>query len=141
MDIVGEKVASLPPGLESLWCELHRRLSSGQPVRAVTLGPLDEEQRTALADFFGHEVLPDAVTKARLDEVERTLLAATGLTVRVAVGPIGDRRAEQRRRESERDVLWDWLFGHEVVRAQPALMVWAESAKRSGLIAGSGPKR
>ncbi|MFI1920506.1 TIGR02679 family protein [Nocardia sp. NPDC020380] len=131
----------LSPGLEPLWRELHRRLSSGQTVSRVTVGPLGEEERTALAEFFGMQRLPGEFTTVAMSTLEPILFAATGSTVRTVierlVGPIDDRASERRRSAAERKDLWDWLIGHEVVRAQPALAGWAEATKRSGLIAGS----
>ncbi|HEY4006944.1 MAG TPA: hypothetical protein VGM60_17405, partial [Pseudonocardia sp.] len=47
-----------PDGAEPLWRAAHQRLSSGQPVSAVQVGPLSDEQRGALADLLGLSRLP-----------------------------------------------------------------------------------
>lgn len=131
----------LSPGLAPLWRELHRRLSSGQAVRRVTVGPLADDERTAIADFFGWARLPVEFATVDMDSLEQVLVAATGSTVRSVVeqivAPIGDRAAERRHADAERKQLWDWLAGHEVVRAQPALLGWVTATRRSGLLHGS----
>ncbi|WP_033263446.1 TIGR02679 family protein [Amycolatopsis vancoresmycina] len=120
---------------------MHARLSSGLPVRRIKVGPLDLDQRTAVADLLGSARLPGEhvdITLAKLDEL---LLDRTGLTTREVVaqlvGPIGDRAAERRRATDRRTALWDWLAAHPVVTAQPALAGWVGGIRRAGLIDGS----
>ncbi|MFB8004800.1 TIGR02679 family protein [Nocardia sp. NPDC056000] len=131
----------LDPGLAQLWREVHRRLSSGQAVRRVTVGPLAELERTATAEFFGWERLPMEFATVEMDSLESAVVAVTGLSVRSVVeqivGPIGDRSAERREAAAERKLLWDWLNEHAVVAAQPALLGWAAAMRRSGLVRGS----
>ncbi|WP_309231755.1 TIGR02679 family protein [Nocardia sp. SYP-A9097] len=107
----------------------------------MKVGPLDEHERIAFADFFGLERLPGEFAVVDMDSLEPVVSASTGSTVRSVVeqlvGPIGDRAAERREEEAERNQLWDWLTEHDVVRAQPALLGWAAAMRRAGLIRGS----
>lgn len=41
------------PALMPLWKAVHDRMSSGRQVSRVKAGPLDEEQRSAVADLPG----------------------------------------------------------------------------------------
>lgn len=132
---------SLSPALMPLWSAVHARLSSGRPVTRVRVGPLDLDQRTAIADLLGAQRLPGeylTVGLARLDEV---LLDRTGQDTREVVtqliGPIRDRAAELRETRAARAELWDWLASHPVVAAQPALTEWAAEIRRAGLVDGS----
>lgn len=127
--------------LRPLWEAVHHRLSSGHPVSRVRIGPLDAEQRTAVADLLGLDRLPPerpTIGLARLDEVLRE---ATGRDTRAVVadllGPVGDRAADRARGEAERARLWRWLADHPVVAGQPALRDWAAHLRRSGLVNGS----
>ncbi len=116
-------------------------MSSGRPVTRVKIGPLDPEQRSAVADFFGMARYPPEFVSLSLSAVEVVLQEATGSSVREVVerlvGPIGDRSADRARAAAERKMLWDWLADHKVVRAQPALESWVEATRRAGLIGGS----
>ncbi|MVU82284.1 TIGR02679 family protein [Nocardia sp. ET3-3] len=120
---------------------MHRRLSSGRAVARVRVGPLDEGQRTAIADFFGMAYLPGEFVSVAVPEVEAVVREVTGSSLREVVagieGPIGDRAADRERVMGERNSLWEWLFEHEVVRDQPALLEWAEATRRAGVIGGS----
>ncbi|WP_405139422.1 TIGR02679 family protein [Nocardia sp. NBC_01388] len=124
-----------------LWYELHRRLSSGQVVRRVKVGPLNEDERSAFADFFGWERSPGEFAVVEMDSLEPIVSAVTGSTVRSVVeqvvGPIGDRAADRSLAAAERKQLWDWLTEHEVVHAQPALLGWVSAMRRTGLVRGS----
>ncbi|MEV6769671.1 TIGR02679 family protein [Nocardia sp. NPDC051030] len=134
-------VRQLSPALGPLWVALHRRLSTGHSVMRVKVGPLDDEQRAAIADFFGMARLPGEFVMIAMRDVEQVLLDATGVTVREAVaeliGPVGDRATEKRNADEARQELWHWLTDHEVVRAQPVLKTWAEATRRNGLIGRS----
>ncbi|MET7770288.1 TIGR02679 family protein [Nocardia sp. NPDC005366] len=134
-------VVRLSHHLAPLWSVLHARLSSGRPVRRVKVGPLTTEQQSALADLLGLARLPGEYSMVGLDEVDAALSDVAGCDVRTAlhhlIGPIPDRSAERAAATEERNRLWEWLFDHEVVRAQPALEIWAETTRRNGLIAGS----
>ena len=44
--------------LRPLWQAVHERLSSGRAVSRVHVGPLDDDQREALADLLGMDRLP-----------------------------------------------------------------------------------
>ncbi|WP_227996191.1 TIGR02679 family protein [Nocardia australiensis] len=135
------RTGDLSPALVPLWQALHARLSTGQVVKQVKVGPLDSEQRAALADFLGKERLPGEYVTVVLAQVDAVLREVTGYTayevVERLLGPIRDRAAERRTAEVARDQLWAWLSQHEVVGAQPALESWVRSTKKSGLIAGS----
>ncbi|WP_328371170.1 TIGR02679 family protein [Streptomyces sp. NBC_00445] len=129
------------PELRPLWHTLHHRLSSGRPVTRVRLGPLDDAQREALADFLGLDRLPDSRPSIPLARVEEAVTELSGRTVRETVtelvGPLDDRAGERRRQEGERAQLWAWLDGHDTVRAQPALADWTASCRAVGLVGGS----
>ncbi len=127
--------------LRPVWRAAHERLSSGQPVSRIRLGPLMEEQRAALADLLGLDRLPPetvTVSVARLDEV---LIEAVGLPLRDVVaelvGPIGNRAQEREAQGKERADLWVWLKRSDVVVGQPALNDWVEAVRRGGLVEGS----
>ncbi|MEU6584634.1 hypothetical protein [Nocardia sp. NPDC046763] len=115
---------SLPPGLAPLWRELHRRLSSGQTVSRLRVRPLDEPERIAIAEFFGMPRLPGGFAMVAMDTFEKVLFAATGSTVRAAVGrivdPIGDRGVERLRAAMER-------IGIDDVRSRLRSVGWLES--------------
>lgn len=123
-----------------LWQAFHTRLSSGRPVRTVRVGPLNDEQRAALADLLGLSRLPGAHTQVSLSDVDGLLapldLSAAAVTAAVC-GPIGNAAADQSARAAAREELWGWLTQHHMVRAQPALKRWADDVRRRGLIDGS----
>ncbi|WSP86919.1 TIGR02679 family protein [Streptomyces sp. NBC_01235] len=129
------------PRLRPVWQAVHERLSSGRPVSGVRLGPLDDEEREALADLLGLDRLPDQRPTVRLARLEDAVAEAGGGTVRdlvtQVIGPLGDREAERRRSEDERAALWAWLEAHDTVRAQPALTDWAAHCRAQGLVDGS----
>jgi uncharacterized protein (TIGR02679 family) len=132
------------PALRPLWQALHERLSSGRPVSRVRIGPLDDEQREALADLLGLDRLPEITPFVALARLEEAVTDAGGRTVRDVVvglvGPLDDRAAARQRRKDERDELWAWLEGHETVRSQPALGEWVAHCRNGGLIDGSVPR-
>lgn len=127
--------------LAPLWRAVHRRMSSGKPVTRVRVGPLDERQRTALADLLGTERLPGEYHEVRVDALDALLTAAVGVGAREAVtllvGPLADRAQERAESARERAELWEWLFAHPVVTAQPVFREWAEVARRGGVLGGS----
>ncbi|MFB9908492.1 TIGR02679 family protein [Allokutzneria oryzae] len=131
----------LSPALRPLWQAVHARLSTGRPVSRIRVGPLDLDQRTAIADLLGSARLPGDnvdITLARLDQVlrERTGRDARDLVTQL-IGPVGDRAAQRREAAARRAELWDWLATHPVISAQPALTDWAAGVRRAGLIDGS----
>jgi len=146
------------PELRPVWQAVHDRLSTGRPVTRVRPGPLDEDQREALADLLGLDRLPDvrpSVPLSRLEEavqeaaqeavaavaVQEVVPEGDGHALRQFVidliGPLGDRAADRRRHEEARAELWTWLAGHDTVRAQPALGAWAAACRSAGLVNGS----
>jgi len=129
------------PALAPLWRAVHERLSSGLPVRTVRVGPLDDEQRAALADLLGLDRLPAEIAAVSVAKLDQVLLESVGAGVRevvsALVGPVADRAADRSLAAEQRSALWDWLAGHEVVRAQPVLADWVASLRRAGLVAGS----
>ncbi|MEU3567279.1 TIGR02679 family protein [Kitasatospora sp. NPDC036755] len=129
------------PELRPLWSAVHDRLSSGRPVSRVRCGPLDDIGREALADLLGLDRLPGVEPTIPLAGLDRAVLDACGRPVRevaaLILGPIHDRAAERERRTGQRDALWEWLAGHEVVTAQPALLEWVGHLRATGLIDGS----
>jgi len=134
-------IVELSPDLMPLWTVVHARLSAGLPVSRVKVGPLDVDQRTAVADLLGSAKLPGEhveIALAKLDDVlrERTGRDARDLVTQL-IGPIGDRAAERREGAARRNELWDWLAGHPVVAAQPVLTDWVAGIRRAGLIGGS----
>ncbi|WP_406231472.1 TIGR02679 family protein [Nocardia sp. NBC_01009] len=107
-------------------------------MQRVRVGPLDAEQQGAIADLFGAVRLPGEYATVSMTDLDAVLNDVIGCTayevVEQLVGPIGDRAAERRSAAAERNRLWAWLSGHEVVRAQPALQTWVASTRRNGLI-------
>ncbi len=134
-------VADLPDDLRPLWRAVHERLSSGRVVSTVRVGPLSNEQRSALADLLGLARLPGEYASVSLRDLDDVLVESVGCDARQVVselvGPVGDRAADRERAEAARREVWAWLAGHPVVAAQPALVPWADSVRRSGLIDGS----
>ncbi|WP_223809237.1 TIGR02679 family protein [Nocardiopsis listeri] len=119
-----------------LWLAVHERLSSGRPVRSVTLRGLDEEAQAALADLLGSSSYPGSRVTVRLDRLDAALapLGVDGRAVAsVAVGPIGNRAAERERHARERVGLWSWLSAHPVVVRQPALTEWVDRLRADGV--------
>jgi uncharacterized protein (TIGR02679 family) len=139
--VVGGSHENLPKGLAPLWQVIHGRLSSGRPVTRVRVGPLDLEQRTALADLLGLARLPGDYATVQLQLVDQVLIDSVGMSARAVVeqliGPVTDRAADRARAEAERTELWDWLARHPVVQAQPVLAQWAHEMRRSGVMGGS----
>ncbi|MFF2660065.1 TIGR02679 family protein [Kitasatospora sp. NPDC058032] len=129
------------PELRPLWSAVHDRLSTGRPVSRVRSGPLDDAGREALADLLGLDRLPGTEPTIPLAGLDHAVLDACGRPVRDVValilGPIHDRAAERERRTGQRDALWEWLAGHEVVTAQPALLDWVGHLRTTGLVDGS----
>jgi uncharacterized protein (TIGR02679 family) len=119
-----------------LWRAVHDRLSSGRPVTRVRVGPLDGAQRDAVADLLGLDRLPGAdftVSLATLDEVLGAAVGrSAGDVVTELLGPLDDRAGRRSRAVAEREALWRWLSGHDVVVAQPALREWACQVRRVG---------
>jgi uncharacterized protein (TIGR02679 family) len=127
--------------LAPLWTALHARLSAGRPVAQVRLGPLDVDQRTALADLLGLSRLPSItphISTARVDDLV-TELVGQPLSAVVAeiCGPIGNEAARRAERTAARVQLWSWFANHEVVRAQPALAAWVSEVRRGGVVGQS----
>lgn len=130
------------PDLMPLWAALKERFEDGGPVSRVSVGPLDSEQRAALADLLGDRKEPGEYTRVSIERLDRILLEATGHMVRAVVeivaGRIACNRAEQRLGEREaRERLWLWLAEHPVVRAEPALEPWVVKVRGAGVIDGS----
>ncbi|MFI6444585.1 TIGR02679 family protein [Kitasatospora sp. NPDC050543] len=129
------------PGLRPVWAAVHDRLSTGRPVSRVRVGPLDDAGREALADLLGLDRLPGAEPTIALAGLEAAVTDACGLPVREVVtailGPVRDRAAERELAAGQREGLWRWLAGHEVVTAQPVLMEWAGHLRANGLVDGS----
>ncbi len=128
--------------LAPLWEAAHHRLSAGRPVTRLRLGPLSAGERSALADLLGEARLPGerpTVAFAKLDSVLAEAGTSTTAVVSELVGPIGDRAAAATHAASEREALWSWLAGHEVVTTQPVLAEWVAQVRRTGLLGGSIP--
>lgn len=127
--------------LDPLWHALHTRLGSGRVVRHVRVGPLDARQQAALADLFGMARYPGEHTTVSVSKLDDLLLALAGMdsrdVVTEIVGPPDDRAGRRARENRERDELWEWLDGHEVVTAQPALRDWVRQVRQNGVIDGS----
>jgi uncharacterized protein (TIGR02679 family) len=137
---------SLPPRLRSealrpLWQAVHHRLSSGRTVNRVRLGPLNAEQREALADLLGWSRYPGEHVTVPLDTLDEILAQSAGSDTRAVVteivGPLQNRAARRAEANQQRAALWEWLACHEVVKAQPALHDWIDQLRRAGLVGGS----
>jgi uncharacterized protein (TIGR02679 family) len=131
----------LSPALAPLWQAAHARLSGGRPVSRIRLGPLTEDQRTALADLLGVDRLPPEYPTVSVPALDRVLLESVGEGLRDVVarlvGPLDDRAARRAAAAAERAALWTWLERHPAVVGQPALLDWVASIRRSGLVGGS----
>ncbi|WP_198036918.1 TIGR02679 family protein [Nocardia sp. BMG51109] len=107
----------------------------------MRIGPLDEEQRGAIAELFGLARAPGGFASITVSKLDSVLVDTVGIgayqVVEQLVGPIEDRAEQRRVAATERDELWRWLSDHPVVRAQPALETWVTAMQRSGLIDGS----
>ncbi|RCW39655.1 uncharacterized protein (TIGR02679 family) [Halopolyspora algeriensis] len=127
--------------LAPLWREVHRRLSSGRAVTRLRVGPMDDEQRFALADLLGLDRLPERHHSLPLSRLESVVADACGCSVTEVVtellGPLADRAGDRDRERAARQRLWEWLGEHEVVTAQPALYDWVEQMRRNGVLDGS----
>ncbi|GAB3546983.1 uncharacterized protein (TIGR02679 family) [Actinopolyspora lacussalsi] len=137
---------SLPDSLRDaeltpLWRAVHERLSSGRTVRGVRVGPLDETQRSRLADLLGRTRLPGEYERIALAELDAVLREVCGRDSRAVVaelvGPLDDQAARRKRHTDEVTELWRWLTEHEVVAARPELAEWVAQVRRSGLVDGS----
>ncbi|WP_280234517.1 TIGR02679 family protein [Nocardia cyriacigeorgica] len=131
----------LASDLAPLWDALYKRLSSGRPVRRIRFGPLNITQQTAFADLLGRDRLSGEYPSIAVSALDDALQDAVGCDARTLIehllGPIPDLSAQRAAAAGERDQLWAWLAGHEVVSAQPTLAVWAATMRRQGLIGGS----
>ncbi|GAA1935261.1 TIGR02679 family protein [Kitasatospora viridis] len=130
------------PELRPLWHAVHDRLSTGRPVSRVRVGPLGDAGREALADLLGLDRLPGTEPSIQLVHLEAAVADACGQSVRevaaAVIGrPITNRSTEREREATERSLVWDWLAGHEVVTAQPALTEWVGHQQANGLVEGS----
>jgi uncharacterized protein (TIGR02679 family) len=129
------------PALRPLWTAFHGRLSSGRPVDRVRVGPLDEEQREAMADLLGLDRLPGEHLTVALRHLDGVLAQTCGQDTRTVVtelvGPLDNHAARRERDRAERAALWDWLRAHEVTTAQPALAGWVDHLRRAGVAGGS----
>ncbi|WP_433261667.1 TIGR02679 family protein [Actinosynnema sp. CS-041913] len=127
--------------LGPLWKAVHDRLSSGQRVSRVKVGPLDDEQRSAVADLLGNDRLPGEYATVSVDGLDELLRESVGAGVREVVvalrGPLDDRAARRALAAGARSELWTWLRGHPVVSAQPALLEWVDGVRPAGLVGGS----
>jgi uncharacterized protein (TIGR02679 family) len=122
------------PALLPLWRALHDRFSSGRAVSAVRVDGLDHSGRAALADLLGLDHFPRTVVALHCLDAVLVEIAGrdTREVVRALVGEIEDRAGRRADALAARRELWDWLRGHAVVRAQPALDDWVEGLRRSG---------
>ncbi|MFC9248746.1 TIGR02679 family protein [Streptomyces sp. NPDC057136] len=131
------------PEMAPLWQAFHARLSAGQPVTRVRIGPLDEDARSALADLLGLDRLPGPHPTLALARLDEALLDSCGQDTRSVVagivGPLGDQAADRASDAADRAALWEWFATHPVVLAQPALDAWAAPVRRAGVIGGSVP--
>lgn len=129
------------PALAPLWRAVHDRLSSGRQVARVKVGPLDDEQRAALADLLGSDRLPGECPTVSLAVLDELLVSSVGADARAVVtalvGPLDDRATRRALDSAAREELWRWLAGHPVVAAQPVLAEWVEGVRRAGLVGGS----
>ncbi|WP_217224594.1 TIGR02679 family protein [Streptomyces anulatus] len=127
--------------LRPVWQTIHDRLSSGRPVARVRLGPLDDEQREALADLMGWDRLPDTHPTLTLTHLQAALAETSPLTLTEIlthiIGPLHDRAGDRHRRNNERAALWEWLDNHPTIHAQPALLAWTAHCRTTGLIDNS----
>jgi uncharacterized protein (TIGR02679 family) len=131
------------PALRPLWTALHDRLSSGRPVSRVRVGPLDEQQREAIADLLGLDRLPGQHLTVAVGHLDAVLAEICGRDARTVVtelvGPLDNHAARREHDRAERAALWDWLRAHELTTAQPALAGWVGHVRKAGMVGGSAP--
>jgi uncharacterized protein (TIGR02679 family) len=125
-----------------LWQAVHDRLSSGSSVSSIRVGNWSADQREALADLLGLDRVPAVGAKvpmARLELAAAEIGGGRGLRdiVEDLLGPLSDRKAQQAHASAERELLWEWLLSHPVVKAEPVLRDWAFQLRRTGLVARS----
>jgi uncharacterized protein (TIGR02679 family) len=127
--------------LRPLWRAVHDRLSSGRQVSRVRVGPLDDEQQSAVADLLGDERLPGEYATVSVAALDELLVSSVGAGVREVVaallGPLDDRTTRRALADAARAELWEWVTRHPVVAAQPALLEWVDAVRRVGLVGGS----
>jgi uncharacterized protein (TIGR02679 family) len=108
------------------------------------VGPLTEEQRTALADLLGLDRLPPESTTVSVAKLDQVLVDTVGeglhRVVAELVGPLDDRAGRRAEAAADRAALWEWLEHHPVVMRQPALLDWVEAVRRAGLVGGSASR-
>ena len=121
------------PALVPLWRAVHSRLSSGRAVSRVRIGPLDDDQRVAVADLLGMDRTPGERMTVALSQLDAVLTESVGRDTRAVVaelvGPLDDRSQRRAQVRAQREQLRSWLAGHEVVRAQPALLDWVDQLR------------
>jgi uncharacterized protein (TIGR02679 family) len=121
------------PNLEALWRELHRRMSSGKPVASIRLRGLTEPQQHAIAEALGLDELPSATASLSITMLE-TRIGNLREVVTELVGPLGDAAGERARKAADREALWRWFEGRELLAARPALREWADQVRAAGVV-------
>ncbi len=126
------------PELRPLWDEAHRRLASGRRVSRVSIGPLTEEQRDAVADLLGMATRPAPRCTVPLQQLESVVQDAGCADVRhvvdALVGPVGDRAGDRAAERAAREALWAWLEGHPAVRGRAGLRHWCAAQRARGVV-------
>ena len=131
--------------LAPLWDELARRFADGPEPVAVTVRGLTEPQRQALADLLGADRLPGETTRLTVARLANVLGVdgAAGLRelTEALRGPLPDRAALRRARQSSRAELWDWLdramANVPLLAGRPdAAAGWAATMRSAGIPGG-----
>lgn len=124
------------PGFGELFAALRDRLEAGGAPATVTLAPLSEDARRALADLLGSDTHVRSRPRVRLADVDAALRSSrVGAGVRDALevlgGPLVDRRADRAGTRAAWAAMWEELHAGP----SPEQAIWLEELRASGVAA------
>nr|WP_255673037.1 TIGR02679 family protein [Glycomyces amatae] len=108
-------------------------MSSGRPVASIRLRGLTEPQQHAIAEALGLDELPSATASLGVAMLE-SRIGDLRAVVTELVGPLGDAAGDRARKAADREALWQWFEGHELLAARPALREWAGQVRAAGIV-------
>ncbi len=122
-----------------LFDAVRKRLErDGEGARSVSLQGLGAEERRAVADLHGWQVIPEGTVRidlARLDTALRETAIGLGLldVVEALGGPLRNLRAEEAATREDRRDRWEQAAHHPAVAERPLLSGWLEDLRGLGL--------